>query len=324
MDSDGRVGLKSASDDLLRGARERTRGYPRALEALFAILASDRYTTLEELLNKPTPENVVQELVGEAFNRLDTNAQKVMQALAVYNRPVTSAAVDHLLAPFFPTMDSTPILQRLANMHFARKEGGRFYLHPVDREHSFSLIPKGNYTDKLRSSGGLTLYVYFQKLLEVYPDLLENEDTFRLAEMTEDPELLIDLVTGIETLDDEILEKMQYESSFEDEEFLSTLDRSLSVPQVWTQYALISTAANYFAQDRKPRADWTNLEDLAAQLAEFDLRCSMEDFDHAASILLEIGFDYMERWGHYRLIIDLHQRLRDNITDVDLHLGHLK
>jgi hypothetical protein len=33
--------------------------------------------------------NVVEALVGEAFNRLDTNAQKVMQALAVYNRPVT-------------------------------------------------------------------------------------------------------------------------------------------------------------------------------------------------------------------------------------------
>ena len=36
--------------------------------------------------------------MGEAFNRLDTNAQKVMQALAVYNRPVTPAAVDYLLA----------------------------------------------------------------------------------------------------------------------------------------------------------------------------------------------------------------------------------
>lgn len=140
MDSDGRMGLKSAPDALLSRARERTRGYPRALEALFAILASDRYTTLEELLAMPTPENVVEALVGEAFNRLDTNAQKVMQALAVYNRPVTPAAVDYLLAPHIPAMDSAPILQRLANMHFARKESGRFYLHPVDREFAFGLI----------------------------------------------------------------------------------------------------------------------------------------------------------------------------------------
>jgi tetratricopeptide (TPR) repeat protein len=323
MDSDGQVGLKSASDDLLGRARERTRGYPRALEALFAILAADRFTTLEELLGNPTPENVVQELVGEAFNRLDPNAQKVMQALAVYNRPVLPAAVDHLLAPFFPAMDSAPILQRLANMHFARKEGGRFYLHPVDQEHSYSLIPNGYETDKLRSRGGIALYFYLQQLLEIYPDLLENEDTFRLAEMTEDPALLIDLIMGLEMLDDEIIEKLQDESSFDDNTFLEILDRALRVPQVWTQYALTSIAANYFAQARKPRSDWTKLEDLAAQLAEFDLRCSIKDFDYAASILLEISFDYMERWGHYRLMIDLHERLREKIIDDELHLGHL-
>ncbi|MBI5965061.1 MAG: TIR domain-containing protein, partial [Chloroflexi bacterium] len=50
MDADGRVGLKSAPDALLNKAREKTRGYPRALEALYAILSVDRYTTLEELL----------------------------------------------------------------------------------------------------------------------------------------------------------------------------------------------------------------------------------------------------------------------------------
>jgi tetratricopeptide (TPR) repeat protein len=142
MDVDGKLGLKSADPEQLKRTYERTLGFPRALEALFAILASDRYTTLEELLAMATPVNVVEALVGEAFNRLDMNAQKVMQALAVYNRPVTPAAVDYLLAPHIPAMDSAPILQRLANMHFARKESGRFYLHPVDREFVFELIPE--------------------------------------------------------------------------------------------------------------------------------------------------------------------------------------
>jgi len=91
MDVDAKVGLKSGTDEALGRACERTLGFPRALEALFAILASDRYTTLDELLAMPTPVNVVEALVGEAFNRLDTNAQKVMQVLAVYNRPVTPA-----------------------------------------------------------------------------------------------------------------------------------------------------------------------------------------------------------------------------------------
>ena len=125
----------------------------RALEALFAILASDRYTTLEELLAMPTPENVVEALVGEAFNRLDVNAQKVMQALAIYNRPVIHAAVDYLLAPHLPAIGSAPILQRLANMHFARKESGKFYLHPVDREYAFALIPEDSLTAELQRIG---------------------------------------------------------------------------------------------------------------------------------------------------------------------------
>ena len=51
-DPDGRLGLKTAPDELLDQARERTRGYPRALEALAAILAADRGTTLPELLDQ--------------------------------------------------------------------------------------------------------------------------------------------------------------------------------------------------------------------------------------------------------------------------------
>ena len=79
MDENNLVGIKNADDQLLNRAVTRTLGLPRALEALYAALRSDRYTTLEELLNLPIlPENVVEAYVGEAFNRLDVNAQKVM------------------------------------------------------------------------------------------------------------------------------------------------------------------------------------------------------------------------------------------------------
>jgi len=244
MDSDGRLGLKSAGAEALNRARIKTRGFPRALEALFAILASDRYTTLEELLAMPLPENVVEALVGEAFNRLDTHAQKVMQTLAVYNRPVTPAAVDYLLAPHLPAMDSAPILQRLANMHFARKESGRFYLHPVDREFAFALIGNGK-------SG------------------IVNSDS-----------------------------------------------PGLPIPHsLFTQHDLLSRAADYFAQARKPRAEWKKLDDLSAQLAEFDLRCAAGDYDAAVDLLLEFDSSYLLLWGHYRLMIDLHKKLQGKIND---------
>ena len=61
MDADAKLGLWSASDSRLALARERTRGFPRALEALFAILSADRDTTLEEILAGPLPDNVTVE-----------------------------------------------------------------------------------------------------------------------------------------------------------------------------------------------------------------------------------------------------------------------
>jgi len=281
MDSDGRLGLKSAGAEALNRARIKTRGFPRALEALFAILASDRYTTLEELLAMPLPENVVEALVGEAFNRLDTNAQKVMQALAVYNRPVTPAAVDYLLAPHIPAMDSAPILQRLANMHFARKESGRFYLHPVDREFAFGLIPERDLTTK---------------------------DTKVTKENQKD-------VLEIPPLDLPPL-PTSFASS------RSSRSWRASRFDAFTQHDLTSRAADYFAQARKPRTEWKKLDDLAAQLAEFDLRCAAGDYDTATSVLSEIGY-YLLKWGHYRLTIDFHSRVKDKITDNNLRLSNL-
>jgi len=262
MDEGDLVGIKNVGDELLNLVAERTRGLPRALEALYAALRTDRFTTLQELLDLPIlPEQVVQAYVGEAFNRLDTNAQKVMQALAVYNRPVTPAAVDYLLAPHIPAIDSAPILQRLANMHFARKESGRFYLHPVDREFAFGLIENRDWRLELSDSD-------------------ESQETDSQSPITND------------------------QSPF-------------------TQHDLTLRAADYFAAARKPRAEWKKLEDLSAQLAEFDLRCAAGDYDTAASVLTEIDFDYLLLWGHYRLTIDMYQRIEGKLQDQRLRMFSL-
>ncbi|HEY9152088.1 MAG TPA: tetratricopeptide repeat protein [Anaerolineales bacterium] len=263
MDADGRVGLKNAPEPLLNKAREKTRGYPRALEALYAILSVDRYTTLEELLEIELPKEVVEKLVGEAFNRLDPTAQKVMQALAIYNRPVSPAAIDYLLQPHLPSIDSALVLNRLVNMHFARREAGRYYLHPADREYAFGTIP--------------------------VEELLTTKDT---KVTKENPNKTL---------------------------------RSLRALRfnTFTQHGLIERAADFFAQARKPRAEWKKLDDLAAQLAEFDLRCAAGDYDSAASVLLEIDFDYLLLWGHYRLMIDMHLHVKDKITDKTLLMGNL-
>jgi tetratricopeptide (TPR) repeat protein len=265
MDADGRVGLKSAPAELLNRARAKTRGFPRALEALYAILSVDRYTTLEELLEISLPDEVVQKLVGEAFNRLDPSAQKVMQALAVYNRPVSPAAIDYLLQPHLPSIDSALVLNRLVNMHFARREAGRYYLHPADREYAISTISRG---DEIKDENPEQTKMYRQ--LGINPPHQERTD--------------------------------------------------------FTQIGLTDRAADYFAEARKPRAKWKKLDDLAAQLAEFDLRCDAGDYDTAASVLLEIDGEYLLVWGHYRLMIDLHEKVQGKISDKGLtrrNIGNL-
>ncbi|MGH8919510.1 MAG: hypothetical protein ACRD0H_14470, partial [Actinomycetes bacterium] len=150
MDPDTSLGLATAPDELLTQARDRTRGYPRALEALTAILAADRNTTLPELLAETAqlPANVVHALVGEAFTRLDPLAQQVMQALAVYTVPVPPVAVDYLLQPYQSATDATPVLARLVNMHFARRDAGRYYLHQVDRDYALNRTPPGEPADR--------------------------------------------------------------------------------------------------------------------------------------------------------------------------------
>lgn len=151
MDEDGRIGLRNAPPELLSKAREYTQGYPRALEALFAVLSVDRDTSLEDIIGvaeSQLPENVVEALVGEAFNRLDSLSQQVMQALAIYYFPVTTTAVNYLLQLYCPGMDSADILKRLVNMYFVRREARLYYLHPTDRLYALRRIPRGSEADR--------------------------------------------------------------------------------------------------------------------------------------------------------------------------------
>ena len=248
-DPAGVLGLKTASDARLAPAREYARGYPRALEALTAALNADRSSSLEDLLAGPPPANVVEALVGQAYSRLDPTAQKVMQGLAVFGRPVPPAAVDYLLQPHLPGLDSTPVLNRLVNMRFVTKEAGRYYMHPVDRAYA---------------------------LQRIAPELVESDQSSVIGDQL---------------------------SVNSDQAALSRLQ---------------SRAADYFRATRTPRAEWKRLEDLEPQMAEIELRCAAGDFDAAAYVLVDIDFHYLLLWGHYRLVIEQHERLQGKLNDAGL------
>ncbi len=243
MDKDGHAGFRDATVELLGRVREATLGYPRALESLYAILRVDRYSSVEELLVEGLPDTVVEKFVGEAFSRLDSTSQKIVQTLAIYNRPVSSAAVDFALQFHVPCMNSAPILERLVSMHFVRREAKRYFLHPADHDYALSRMPHGDANKKIGQGARA---------------------------------------------------------------------------RTWNQHSLTLRAADYFVEVRKPRTEWKNLEDLAPQLTEFELRVGAGDYNTAVRVLNEIDFSYLLIWGHNHLTIDLHKQLLGKVTDPNL------
>jgi tetratricopeptide (TPR) repeat protein len=62
--------------------------------------------------------------------------------------PVPPVAVDYLLQPYQPAIDAAPVLGRLVNMQFVRREAGRYYLHQVDRDYALARLPDGDPADR--------------------------------------------------------------------------------------------------------------------------------------------------------------------------------
>ncbi len=145
------LGLESAPEELLEEARERTGGHPRALQAIRSTLLVNRHQTLKDLLadtGKLLPEKVLKALIGETFDRFDQLTQGVMQALAIYSRPVSSKAVDFLLQPYVPGLSSEPILHRLVNLMFVRTKEQQYSLQSVDQPYVYHRIVQGEPTDR--------------------------------------------------------------------------------------------------------------------------------------------------------------------------------
>ena len=182
LDEDGRLDLRDAPKELLDGLRRYTRGFPRALEAVKAILDGDDTLTPQDLLDRTRhlPEDqVVQVLVGEAYDLLDKPAQQVMQALAAYPAPVSAVGVDFLLRPVNPTIDATPILARLVRRQLVRFQDGQYDLHPVDRDYARSQLPPGGPGD---SPAAFTLTGLQVRAADYYTQIRTPRESWRTLE----------------------------------------------------------------------------------------------------------------------------------------------
>ncbi len=145
LDPDGALGLREAPEADLRQAAQLTQGIPRALEILAGILHEDPTTSLPQLLGDEDlfGEQVVEQLVAQGHRSLGENERRVMEALAVFDRPAEETAVAYLLHPWFPGMDVRVSLRRLARGYFVsvNRITGEYSLHPLYREYAYRQLP---------------------------------------------------------------------------------------------------------------------------------------------------------------------------------------
>jgi tetratricopeptide (TPR) repeat protein len=182
LDDDGRLGLRDAADEVLDGLRAHTRGFPRALEAVKAILDGDPTLTPQDLLDRTRdlPEDrVVQVLVGEAYDLLDGPAKQVMQALGIFPAPVSAVGVDFLLRPVNPTTDAAPILARLVRRQLVRFHDRLYELHPLDRDYARGQLPPGSPGD---AATAFTLTGLQARAADYYTQIRTPRESWRSLE----------------------------------------------------------------------------------------------------------------------------------------------
>ncbi len=152
LDPQGTLGLRDAPEDDLRHAAGLTQGIPRALEILAGILHEDPTASLGRLLSDEQlfGEQVVEQLVAAGYRRLGEDERRVMEALAVFERPVDDTAIAYLLHPWLPGLDVRACLRRLASGYFvsASRVTGEYSLHPLDRDYAYRHIPDPPLTDE--------------------------------------------------------------------------------------------------------------------------------------------------------------------------------
>ncbi len=144
FDSDDSIGIKSAEEATLRQLVNHSGGFPRALEAIVGIMANNPLLRLEDLLTWDSLTGVEQ-WVRIADEQLDTDARIVLQALAVYGRPVTETAIRMLLEPYIARfgLDVGATLRRLLRGRYIalKTTSGEIIQHPLDRDYYYQQIP---------------------------------------------------------------------------------------------------------------------------------------------------------------------------------------
>jgi|GEM_PF-3391571 len=164
--------------DTLRQIVDLTNGYPRALEAITGIFFNDPNLTIEALLATEKPEldgSIVPYWVDKAEETLDADQRMVMQALAIFSRPVSETAVRFLLHPYMglTALNVSFTLDRLKRGRFitVNQTTGDISMHPLDKAYNYDRIKEGG-TDVGRISAGER----FLRQMNILPPVAESAE----------------------------------------------------------------------------------------------------------------------------------------------------
>lgn len=145
MDPNADYGLRDMPEEKLSKVVGLMHGVPRALEVFVGILANDPFVTVDEVIeNFYEHKDVVQALIEENYRHLDKGARQVIDALAVFRRPVPLLAIDYLLAPFAPGLDVPSVVKRMTrtNIVSVDRSAKTVTLHPIDQDYAYSQLPE--------------------------------------------------------------------------------------------------------------------------------------------------------------------------------------
>ncbi|NMO57758.1 TIR domain-containing protein [Actinoplanes sp. TBRC 11911] len=146
LDSANLLGAAGMDEAFLDRLRDATDGHPRSLELFHGILLAEGFTTPVQLLY--AVENLEQstKVADALFNRMLTDLLytqlRVVEALAVYGRPVRAGGVDFVLKDVLDGVEAAGPLHQLENSRMARRDGDRYYLPPRDAERVVSRMER--------------------------------------------------------------------------------------------------------------------------------------------------------------------------------------
>lgn len=182
LDSAGTVGVSGLPKTDLHRLGVISDGNPRFLELAYCLLRSDPELALAELFDEigarehDNQKELFPPLVNAVLARLDRTDRRVVQALAVYRRPVRPDAIDYLLEEYVPGIDSAPILETLAERHLVRRDNGRYFLPPSpDADCVTDSLPVGDQDDWRKVPTVFTRTFLHRRAADYYADAKHRE-----------------------------------------------------------------------------------------------------------------------------------------------------